>query len=70
MEGLLPREEMVLRGHRAFVLQVMFDHANAGGFNGAPPAVDLDAERKNGEHVRELVRSGAVTSVHDLSDRK
>ena len=35
---------------------------------GAPPPVDLAAERKNGDFVRGLIRAGAATNVHDLSD--
>ncbi len=35
---------------------------------GAPPPVDLAAERKHGEEVRALVKAQAVTSVHDISD--
>lgn len=40
----------------------------AGRTDGAPPPVDLDAERRNGDFVRELVLAGRVTAVHDLSD--
>ena len=35
---------------------------------GPPPAVDLMRERQTGELVRQLIESGAVTSVHDVSD--
>jgi phosphoribosylformylglycinamidine synthase subunit PurL len=35
---------------------------------GTPPPVDLAAERRNGEFVRELTRSGMATAVHDVSD--
>ena len=35
---------------------------------GAPPPVDLAAERRNGEFVLGLIESGAVDAVHDLSD--
>jgi len=35
---------------------------------GAPPPVDLEAERRNGDLVRGLIRSGELTTVHDLSD--
>ncbi len=40
----------------------------AGRTDGAPPPVDLSAERRNGDFVRELVLAGRVTAVHDLSD--
>ena len=35
---------------------------------GAPPPVDLDAERTTGNLVRELIREEVVSAVHDLSD--
>jgi phosphoribosylformylglycinamidine synthase len=35
---------------------------------GAPPPVDLAQEKRNGEFVRQLIRSGQVKTVHDLSD--
>ena len=35
---------------------------------GPPPPVDLAAERKAGETVRDLIRRELVTAVHDLSD--
>lgn len=39
-----------------------------GREEGAPPPVDLTAERRNGDFVRELIVSGRVTTVHDVSD--
>ena len=39
-----------------------------GAEAGAPPAVDLAAERQLGEAVRSLIASGAVSAVHDVSD--
>ena len=36
--------------------------------DGAPPAVDLAIERRNGDFVRSLIRSGVAKVVHDLSD--
>jgi phosphoribosylformylglycinamidine synthase subunit PurL len=42
--------------------------AVAGREDGAPPPVDLAAERRNGAFVLEQVRSGAVRACHDLSD--
>mgnify|MGYP002630602853 CR=1 FL=1 len=35
---------------------------------GAPPPVDLLAERKNGDFVRGYIESGTVKTCHDLSD--
>ena len=40
----------------------------AGREEGAPPAVDLAAERRNGDFVRAQILSGAVRSCHDCAD--
>jgi len=52
------------RGHlgRTLYLQDML-----GREEGAPPAVDLAAERRNGDVVRGLIVDGLVDTVHDLS---
>ncbi|KMO42939.1 phosphoribosylformylglycinamidine synthase [Methylobacterium tarhaniae] len=39
-----------------------------GREEGAPPPVDLAAEKRNGDFVRGLITSGIVDTVHDLSD--
>ena len=39
-----------------------------GREDGAPPPVDLAAERRNGDFVRGLILAGEVTAVHDVSD--
>ncbi len=39
-----------------------------GREEGAPPPVDLAAERRHGEFVRGLIRDGVVTAAHDVSD--
>src|SRR5579884_4272263 len=39
-----------------------------GREEGAPPPVDLAAEKRNGDIVRELIREGVLTAVHDVSD--
>ena len=39
-----------------------------GRREGAPPPVDLLAEQRTGDFVRELIREGAVSAVHDISD--
>jgi len=38
------------------------------GEEGAPPPVDLEAERRNGTLVRSEIRSGVIAACHDLSD--
>lgn len=39
-----------------------------GREEGLPPPVDLEAERKHGEEIQALVKAGAVSAVHDISD--
>jgi len=43
--------------------QIMLERSH-----GAPPPVDLDTERRTGDLVRNLIREGAVSAVHDVSD--
>src|SRR6201981_3466264 len=35
---------------------------------GAPPPVDLAAEKRNGDVVRGMIHAGTATAAHDLSD--
>ena len=39
-----------------------------GREEGAPPPVDLVAEKRNGDVVRGMIKSGTATAVHDISD--
>jgi phosphoribosylformylglycinamidine synthase subunit PurL len=39
-----------------------------GREEGAPPPVDLNVERRNGDFVRQLIRSRQADTVHDCSD--
>jgi phosphoribosylformylglycinamidine synthase len=39
-----------------------------GREDGAPPPVDLEAEKRNGDLVRRLIADGAVTACHDVAD--
>ena len=39
-----------------------------GREEGAPPTVDLEAERRHSEFVRAHIATGALTAVHDVSD--
>ena len=48
--------------------QSMYLWQVCGREEGAPPPVDLAAERRNGDFVRGLIAVGHVTAVHDLSD--
>jgi len=58
---LLGKEE----GHlgQSLYMQAMLDRSF-----GAPPPVDLKAERRTGDLVRGLIRAGGVSAVHDVSD--
>jgi phosphoribosylformylglycinamidine synthase subunit PurL len=40
----------------------------AGREEGAPPPVDLAAERRNGDFVRGLIETGEIATCHDVSD--
>lgn len=40
----------------------------AGGSAGAPPPVDLDNERQNGDFVRSSIAEGRINACHDVSD--
>ncbi|PWR25639.1 phosphoribosylformylglycinamidine synthase subunit PurL [Zavarzinia aquatilis] len=40
----------------------------AGREDGAPPPVDLAAEKRNGDFVRGLIRHGEVVTCHDVAD--
>jgi phosphoribosylformylglycinamidine synthase len=40
----------------------------AGREEGAPPPVDLAAERRNGDFVRARILAGEVVACHDVSD--
>jgi phosphoribosylformylglycinamidine synthase len=67
----LKRDEdaIVLVGHTAGWLgQSIYLAEILGREDGPPPPVDLAAERRNGDFVRQLVRSGQVDTVHDVSD--
>jgi phosphoribosylformylglycinamidine synthase II len=52
-------------GHlgQSLYMQIMLDRSE-----GAPPQVDLEAEKRTGDLVRGLIRSGDVSAVHDVSD--
>ncbi len=48
--------------------QTLFQEMASGAFEGAPPPVDLEAERRAGDLVRALIREGVCRTVHDVSD--
>jgi len=53
---------------RGWLGQSLYLRDICGRAEGAPPPVDLAAERRHGDLVRGLVASGRLTAVHDLSD--
>ena len=62
-------EAILLIGEtRGWLGQSMYLREICGREEGAPPPVDLAAERRHGDFVRGLIRDGLVTAVHDISD--
>ncbi|MGZ3314817.1 MAG: AIR synthase-related protein, partial [Caulobacteraceae bacterium] len=67
--GMQPGDRLLLVGEtRGELGASLYLRELHGREDGAPPPVDLALERKNGDFVRGLIRSGAVRVVHDLSD--
>jgi phosphoribosylformylglycinamidine synthase len=67
---VLPAEaELVLIGEtRGWLGQSLWLREIAGREEGAPPPVDLAAERRNGDFVRGRILAGAVRACHDCAD--
>ena len=64
-----PNEVILLIGEtRGWLGQSVYLRQICGREDGAPPPVDLAAEKRNGDFVREMILNGAVTAVHDVSD--
>ena len=64
-----PGEQILLIGEtQGWLGQSLYLRDICGREDGAPPPVDLAAEQRNGDFVRSLIASGAVTAVHDISD--
>jgi phosphoribosylformylglycinamidine synthase len=64
-----PGEAIVLIGHsNSHVGQSLWLEVCHGGREGMPPPVDLAAERRAGECIRQLIADGLVSAVHDCSD--
>ena len=62
-------ESILLIGEtRGWLGQSAYLRDICGREEGAPPPVDLAAERRHGEFVRALIGDGLVTAAHDLSD--
>ena len=64
-----PGETILLIGKtEGWLGQSLYLREICGRDDGAPPPVDLVAEKRNGDFVRGLIASESVTTVHDLSD--
>ena len=64
-----PDHSVILIGDSAGHLgQSLYARMILGEDRGAPPPVDLVAERDNGTFVRGLISTGRVTCCHDISD--
>jgi phosphoribosylformylglycinamidine synthase len=62
-------ETILLVGETAGWLgQSLYLRDICGREEGAPPPVDLAAEKRNGDFVRALIGDGIATAVHDVSD--
>ena len=53
---------------RGWLGQSVYLRDICGRPEGTPPPVELAAERRNGDLVRQLIRDGVTAAVHDLSD--
>ncbi len=64
-----PGEAILLVGEtRGHLGSSLYLREIAGSEDGAPPPVDLAAERRNGDAVRAEILAGRVTACHDVSD--
>ncbi|HEY0330431.1 MAG TPA: phosphoribosylformylglycinamidine synthase subunit PurL [Rhodopseudomonas sp.] len=62
-------EAILLIGEtRGWLGQSVYLRDICGREEGAPPPVNLDAEKRNGTVVRGMIHAGTATAVHDLSD--
>ena len=59
---------ILIGGHGSHLGQSIYLREVLGREEGAPPPVDLAVEKRNGDFVRSLIKSGQATVVHDISD--
>jgi phosphoribosylformylglycinamidine synthase len=55
-------------GREGWLGQSLYLREIEGREDGAPPPVDLEEERRNGDLVRGLIMDGSVVTCHDVSD--
>ncbi len=58
----------LIGGHGSHLGQSIWLREVGGAEQGAPPPVDLAAERARGEQVRALIAAGVASAVHDVAD--
>src|SRR6185312_15183885 len=64
-----PGEAILLIGDtHGWLGQSVYLRDACGREEGAPPPVDLAAEKRNGDVVRGMIHAGTATSAHDISD--
>ena len=62
-------ETLVLIGETmGWLGQSIYLREITGREEGAPPPVDLDVEKANGDFTRDVIQQGLVSACHDLSD--
>lgn len=67
--ALKPGLDLVLVGDtQGWLGQSLWLREIAGREEGAPPPVDLAAERRNGDFVRARILEGSVAACHDIAD--
>jgi phosphoribosylformylglycinamidine synthase len=59
---------LLLGAERGHLGQSLYMREILDESKGAPPPVDLEAERRSGDFVRGLIGDGSITAVHDISD--
>lgn len=69
LRGMKEGETLILLGEtKGWLGSSIYLRALHNREDGAPPSVDLAAEKRTGDYVRKLIRNRRVSAVHDLSD--
>ena len=59
---------LVIGESKGWLGQSIYLRETQGREEGAPPPVDLKAERRNGDFLRALIVAGDITTCHDVAD--